>query len=244
MNAPKFLSSGDSAITVEFGNEISADINACVHALDKALRKKNILGIVETVPTFRSLLIIYDPCITGGEKLKAKITKLCGDLEASSEGRKRIIEIPVLYGGEYGEDLKDVAEINKLTEDEVVKIHSGTDYLIYMLGFLPGFAYLGGLDPRLHTPRLDSPRTCIPAGSVGIGGAQTGVYPLASPGGWQLLGRTPVSVFDRQRQEPILYRAGDLVHFVPISPAEYEEIARAVAAGTYTVQVEEVPVCD
>lgn len=244
MNAPKFLSSGDSAITVEFGNEISAEINACVHALDKALHKKNILGIVETVPTFRSLLIIYDPCITGGEKLKAKITKLCGDLEASSEGKKRIIEIPVLYGGEYGEDLKDVAEINKLTEDEVVKIHSGTDYLIYMLGFLPGFAYLGGLDPRLHTPRLDSPRTCIPAGSVGIGGAQTGVYPLASPGGWQLLGRTPVSVFDRQRQEPILYRAGDLVHFVPISPAEYEEIARAVAAGTYTVQVEEVPVCD
>lgn len=244
MNAPKFLSSGDSAITVEFGNEISAEINACVHALDKALHKKNILGIVETVPTFRSLLIIYDPCITGGEKLKAKITKLCGDLEASSEGRKRIIEIPVLYGGEYGEDLKDVAEINKLTEDEVIKIHSGTDYLIYMLGFLPGFAYLGGLDPRLHTPRLDSPRTCIPAGSVGIGGAQTGVYPLASPGGWQLLGRTPVSVFDRQRQEPILYRAGDLVRFVPISPAEYEEIARAVAAGTYTVQVEEVPVCD
>ena len=244
MNAPKFLSSGDSAITVEFGNEISAEINACVHALDKALHKKNILGIVETVPTFRSLLIIYDPCITGGEKLKAKITKLCGDLEASSEGRKRIIEIPVLYGGEYGEDLKDVAEINKLTEDEVIKIHSGTDYLIYMLGFLPGFAYLGGLDPRLHTPRLDSPRTCIPAGSVGIGGAQTGVYPLASPGGWQLLGRTPVSVFDRQRPEPILYRAGDLVHFVPISPAEYEEIARAVAAGTYTVQVEEVPVCD
>jgi len=111
MNAPKFLSSGDSAITVEFGNEISAEINACVHALDKALRKKNILGIVETVPTFRSLLIIYDPCITGGDKLKAKITKLCGDLEASSEGRKRIIEIPVLYGGEYGEDLKDVAEI-------------------------------------------------------------------------------------------------------------------------------------
>ena len=140
MNAPKFLSSGDSAITVEFGNEISAEINACVHALDKALRKKNILGIVETVPTFRSLLIIYDPCITGGEKLKAKITKLCGDLEMSSEGKKRIIEIPVLYGGEYGEDLKDVAEINKLTEDEVVKIHSGTDYLIYMLGCLARFA--------------------------------------------------------------------------------------------------------
>ena len=177
MNAPKFLSSGDSAITVEFGNEISAEINACVHALDKALRKKNILGIVETVPTFRSLLIIYDPCITGGEKLKAKITKLCGDLEASSEGKKRIIEIPVLYGGKYGEDLKDVAEINKLTEDEVIKIHSGTDYLIYMLGFLPGFAYLGGLDDRIKTPRLQNPRTKIHAGAVGIGGEQTGIYP-------------------------------------------------------------------
>ena len=148
MNAPKFLSSGDSAITVEFGNEISAEINACVHALDKALHKKNILGIVETVPTFRSLLIIYDPCITGGEKLKAKITKLCGDLEESSEGKKRIIEIPVLYGGEYGEDLKDVAEINKLTEDEVVKIHSGTDYLIYMLGFFLGIIYLNVASTR------------------------------------------------------------------------------------------------
>mgnify|MGYP000180650485 CR=1 FL=1 len=148
MNAPKFLSSGDSAITVEFGNEISAEINACVHALDKALHKKNILGIVETVPTFRSLLIIYDPCITGGEKLKAKITKLCGDLEASSEGKKRIIEIPVLYGGEYGEDLKDVAEINKLTEDEVIKIHSGTDYLIYMLGFFLGIIYLNVASTR------------------------------------------------------------------------------------------------
>ena len=143
-----------------------------------------------------------------------------------------------------GPDLDFVCHHSGLSAQEVIALHSAPDYLIYMLGFLPGFAYLGGLDPRLHTPRLDSPRTCIPAGSVGIGGAQTGVYPLASPGGWQLLGRTPVSVFDRQRQEPILYRAGDLVHFVPISPAEYEEIARAVAAGTYTVQVEEVPVCD
>ena len=154
MNAPKFLSSGDSAITVEFGNEISAEINACVHALYKALHKKNILGIVETVPTFRSLLIIYDPCITGGEKLKAKITKLCGDLEASSEGKKRIIEIPVLYGGEYGEDLKDVAEINKLTEDEVIKIHSGTDYLIYMLGFFLGIIYLNVASTRYVVARI------------------------------------------------------------------------------------------
>ena len=217
MNAPKFLSSGDSAITVEFGNEISAEINACVHALDKALRKKNILGIVETVPTFRSLLIIYDPCITGGEKLKAKITKLCGDLEASSEGKKRIIEIPVLYGGEYGEDLKDVAEINKLTEDEVVKIHSGTDYLIYMLGFTPGFPYLGGLSEKIACPRLSKPRTAVPAGSVGIAETQTGIYPLLSPGGWRIIGKTPLRLFDPQIEPPVLLRAGDYLRFVPIS---------------------------
>ena len=237
MNAPKFLSSGDSAITVEFGNEISAEINACVHALDKALHKKNILGIVETVPTFRSLLIIYDPCITGGEKLKAKITKLCGDLEASSEGRKRIIEIPVLYGGEYGEDLKDVAEINKLTEDEVIKIHSGTDYLIYMLGFLPGFAYLGGLDDRIKTPRLQNPRTKIHAGAVGIGGEQTGIYPLSSPGGLRLIGTTPVKPYDPERDEPILYSAGDYIRFVPIDKETFDDISAKVQNGTYECRI-------
>ena len=237
MNAPKFLSSGDSAITVEFGNEISAEINACVHALDKALHKKNILGIVETVPTFRSLLIIYDPCITGGEKLKAKITKLCGDLEASSEGKKRIIEIPVLYGGEYGEDLKDVAEINKLTEDEVIKIHSGTDYLIYMLGFLPGFAYLGGLDDRIKTPRLQNPRTKIHAGAVGIGGEQTGIYPLSSPGGWRLIGTTPVKPYDPERDEPILYSAGDYIRFVPIDKETFDDISAKVQNGTYECRI-------
>ncbi len=237
MNAPKFLSSGDSAITVEFGNEISAEINACVHALDKALHKKNILGIVETVPTFRSLLIIYDPCITGGEKLKAKIKKLCGDLEASSEGKKRIIEIPVLYGGEYGEDLKDVAEINKLTEDEVIKIHSGTDYLIYMLGFLPGFAYLGGLDDRIKTPRLQNPRTKIHAGAVGIGGEQTGIYPLSSPGGWRLIGTTPVKPYDPERDEPILYSAGDYIRFVPIDKETFDDISVKVQNGTYECRI-------
>lgn len=237
MNAPKFLSSGDSAITVEFGNEISAEINACVHALDKAVHEKNIPGIIETVPTFRSLLIIYDPCITGGEKLKAKIAKLCRDLKASSENRKKIIEIPVLYGGEYGEDLKDVAKINNLTEEEVIKIHSGTDYLIYMLGFLPGFAYLGGLDDRIKTPRLQNPRTKIHVGAVGIGGEQTGIYPLASPGGWRLIGTTPVKPYDPERAEPILYSAGDYIRFVPIDKEKFDDISAKVQDGTYECRI-------
>lgn len=237
MNAPKFLSSGDSAITVEFGNEISAEINACVHALDKAVHEKNIPGIIETVPTFRSLLIIYDPCITGGEKLKAKIAKLCRDLKASSENRKKIIEIPVLYGGEYGEDLKDVAKINNLTEEEVIKIHSGMDYLIYMLGFLPGFAYLGGLDDRIKTPRLQNPRTKIHAGAVGIGGEQTGIYPLASPGGWRLIGTTPVKPYDPERAEPILYSAGDYIRFVPIDKEKFDDISAKVQDGTYECRI-------
>ena len=239
-----FLQNGDSAVTVQFQNEISKEVNSQVTALCDRLEAKHIDGVVELVPTFASLTVFYDCSVISSKKLKKKIEALIRDGESHVNSTARVWNIPVCYDDEFALDMETVCSHTKLTREEVIALHTSKPYLIYMLGFLPGFAYLGGLDPRLHTPRLDSPRTCIPAGSVGIGGAQTGVYPLASPGGWQLLGRTPVSVFDRQRQEPILYRAGDLVHFVPISPAEYEEIARAVAAGTYTVQVEEVPVCD
>ena len=133
-----------------------------------------------------------------------------------------VVEIPVFYGGSYGEDLKDVAAHAGLTEEEVIKLHSSVDYNIYMLGFLPGFPYLGGLDPKLFTPRLDNPRTKIPEGSVGIGGEQTGIYPLESPGGWRLIGRTPLKLYDPDREQPFLYQAGDYIRFVPITAEEYE----------------------
>lgn len=146
----------------------------------------------------------------------------------------------MLYGGKYGEDLKDVAEINKLTEDEVIKIHSGTDYLIYMLGFLPGFAYLGGLDDRIKTPRLQNPRTKIHAGAVGIGGEQTGIYPLSSPGGWRLIGTTPVKPYDPERDEPILYSAGDYIRFVPIDKETFDDISAKVQTAHTSVASSEV----
>ena len=221
-----FLQCGEGALTVHLGDGIDPAINRRVTALQGAIGSAGLRGITDLIPAYADLTVCYDCTVISAKALQRQLRRLLDSLSVA------------------GQDLDFVCHHSGLSAQEVIELHSAPDYLIYMLGFLPGFAYLGGLDPRLHTPRLDSPRTCIPAGSVGIGGAQTGVYPLASPGGWQLLGRTPVSVFDRQRQEPILYRAGDLVHFVPISPAEYEEIARAVAAGTYTVQVEEVPVCD
>ena len=234
-----FLQCGEGALTVHLGDGIDPAINRRVTALQGAIGSAGLRGITDLIPAYADLTVCYDCTVISAKALQRQLRRLLDSLSVAGQDRRR-----VCYGGDYGPDLDFVCHHSGLSAQEVIELHSAPDYLIYMLGFLPGFAYLGGLDPRLHTPRLDSPRTCIPAGSVGIGGAQTGVYPLASPGGWQLLGRTPVSVFDRQRQEPILYRAGNLVHFVPISPAEYEEIARAVAAGTYTVQVEEVPVCD
>ena len=148
--------------------------------------------MTECIPTFRSLLVCYDPLQTGCEALIKKLKKRIKSLDQVSGGEKRVFNIPVCYGGEFGEDIAFVASHAGLTEQEVIDIHTGRDYLIFMLGFLPGFAYLGDMDKRLHTPRLPNPRTSIPAGSVGIGGEQTGIYPLASPGGWQLIGRTPV----------------------------------------------------
>ncbi len=152
----------------------------------------------------------------------------------------RVIKIPVCYCEQFGEDLAFVAKHAGMSTDEVIRLHSGTDYLIYMLGFLPGFAYLGGLDKRLVTPRLESPRTLIPQGSVGIGGEQTGIYPIASPGGWQLIGRTPVRPYDAKRQPPILYNAGDYIRFVPISLEEYSRIEALVKNGEYECEWEEL----
>ena len=234
-----FLQCGEGALTVHLGDGIDPAINRRVTALQGAVDSAGLRGITDLIPAYADLTVCYDCTVISAKALQRQLRRLLDSLSVAGQDRRRVFRLPVCYGGDYGPDLDFVCHHSGLSAQEVIELHSAPDYLIYMLGFLPGFAYLGGLDPR-----LDSPRTCIPAGSVGIGGAQTGVYPLASPGGWQLLGRTPVSVFDRQRQEPILYRAGDLVHFVPISPAEYEEIARAVAADTYTVQVEEVPVCD
>lgn len=228
-----FLPAGDCALTVEFGREISDKLNDQVRAMSDALKCANIPGVMEWVPTFRSLTIYYDPSRLSYGRLKRKVLGLARSLTSVENQMRRVIEIPVCYGGAYGEDLPDVAACTGLSVDEVVSRHCAGKYRIYMLGFLPGFAYMGGLDPALHTPRLKTPRTKIPAGSVGIGGEQTGIYPMASPGGWRLIGMTPIKPYDPARQTPILFMPGDFVRFVTVGEEEFRSIRVQAEAGEY-----------
>lgn len=233
MKNVRFLPAGDTAVAVEFGNEISKEVNARVHALNTALMDSGMKGIVEMVPTYRSLMVHYDPGVILYDELVEETKSLLGRLDHIQSSPSSVLEIPVLYGGETGPDLDFVATYSGKTPQEVVEIHSSTQYLIYMLGFTPGFAYLGGMSKDISAPRLEKPRVTIPAGSVGIAGTQTGIYPMDSPGGWRLIGRTPVRLYDPEREEPILLRAGEYIQFTPISCEEYDAIAAQVEAGTY-----------
>lgn len=220
----RFLPCGDSALTVELGNAISPEINARVTALAAMLTHAPLRGVLELVPTYCALTVQYDPEQTSCTQLIPALTELCARLDGPAAQSDSLVKLPVLYGGFCGPDLGFVAQNAGLTAEEVVKIHNQTDYLIYMLGFTPGFPYLGGMDARIAAPRLASPRVHIPAGSVGIAGEQTGVYPIASPGGWQIIGRTPLKLFDPHREQPFLLSAGQRVRFVPIDEAEYRRL--------------------
>ena len=218
MEEVKISTAGDSALLIEFGQEISPEINARITAFVHLLKAQHIEGVQDMIPAFTSLLINYDPRMVNYKTLTKRLQKLL-KLDVNEEASaSRVFEIPVCYGGEYGPDIENIAKNAGLTEEEVIKIHSSKDYLIYMLGFLPGFSYLGGLDERIH---------------VGIGGSQTGIYPLDSPGGWQLLGLTPVKTYDPERENPILFEAGDYIRFVPVSEEEYLKIKEQVENGTY-----------
>lgn len=236
---PKFLAAGDAALVAELGDEISPEINRRVRSLSLALEQGGIPGVFDFLPTYRSVLVFYDPLELSAAALQDGLTRLLQSPGESAESAPQVAHIPVLYGGDMGPDIGFVAQHAGVSEQEVISIHSGANYLVYMMGFIPGFAYLGGLDERLTTPRLQSPRAEIPAGAVGIAEAQTGVYPVASPGGWQLIGRTPLKLFDPGREPPALLAAGDYARFVPLDDADqYQAIQRQVQAGEYRVAKE------
>ena len=232
--SPKFLPAGDRALVVEVGDVISPECNRRVNQLLGAIEEGGVRGVVDLVPTYRSLMVQYDPMLVSFEDLREAISEVGSKLKDGKAGAGRLVEIPTLYGGEHGPDLEFVAEQAGLSVEDAVQLHSSVDYLVYMMGFTPGFPYLGGLPERLATPRLTTPRTVIPAGSVGIAESQTGVYPLTSPGGWQLIGRTPLRLFDVERDPPSLISAGGRVRFVPLgSEDEYLSIEEATAVGEY-----------
>lgn len=238
---PKFLPAGDAALVVELGDAISPEINRKARSLSLALEKGGIPGVFDFLPTYRSVLVFYDPLALSPAALQDALTRLLQSPGEDADSAPQAIHIPVLYGGDMGPDIGFVAQNAGISEREVVRIHSGGRYLVYMMGFSPGFAYLGGLDPRLATPRLQSPRAEIPAGAVGIADAQTGVYPVASPGGWQLIGRTPLKLFDPDRSPPALLAAGDYVRFVPLDDADhYQAVLRQAQADAYPITKEAI----
>ncbi|WP_297465795.1 5-oxoprolinase subunit PxpB [Thermococcus sp.] len=216
---PELKPAGDSALLISFGEAIDEEINGRVHAVAGTIEKAGFEWLVEVVPAYSSLLVVYDPLKATYAEVESAIKPL---LSAETESfRGRLVEVPVVYGGQYGPDLEFVAEYNGLSVDDVIEIHSGPVYRVYFLGFLPGFAYLGGMDERIAAPRLEKPRLKVPAGSVGIAGRQTGIYPLESPGGWRLIGRTPLRLFNPSKEPPTLLQPGDRVKFVPIDESEF-----------------------
>lgn len=234
---------GDRAISIDFGQVIDPTINRHIRQTIERIKELQLEGIIELVPTYCALLVEYDAMLYS-------YSEICNIIEPTlEEGMTNttnelvtVVEVPTVYGGEFGPDLSFVASHNHLSEDEVISIHSGTDYLVYMLGFIPGFTYLGGMDLRIATPRLSSPRTLIPAGSVGIAGEQTGTYPSDSPGGWQIIGRTPVTMYDMSKAQAALLKAGDYVRYVPIDESEFHRIK---TLGTdYVPVIREVEVGD
>ncbi|WP_231855791.1 5-oxoprolinase subunit PxpB [Thermococcus peptonophilus] len=225
----RILPLGDSALLISFGEVIDDEVNARVHAVARAIEGEDFEWLVEVVPAYSSLAVIFDPLKATFEEVKRAVEPLLDVSAETFKGRK--IEIPILYGGEYGPDIEFIAEYNGLSVDDVIEIHSGKTYRVHFLGFLPGFAYLSPVDERIATPRLERPRLKVPAGSVGIAGRQTGIYPIESPGGWRLIGRTPLKLFDPKRDPPTLLQPGDEVRFVPIDEEEFWEIHKAEWEG-------------
>jgi inhibitor of KinA len=205
---------GDSALLVELGNEIDSVINQRVHTLNALLQNTN--GIIETVPAYCTLLVHYDFLILTFEQLKLLIQEKINQIDEMIQKTARRLEVPVRYGNASNSDIEIVSSSKKISIEDVIRIHSEKEYGIYMMGFTPGFPYMGILDERLEMPRLQTPRTLVRAGSVAIAGSQTGIYPLDSPGGWHIIGWTPLKLFDPASEAPFLFSPGDVVKFIPM----------------------------
>jgi inhibitor of KinA len=233
MAEPRIRPLGDTALRLQLGEGIDPGLNRRVRAACVALERAALRGVVEWVPSYTGVTVHYQPHVVRFSELSRQVEAAVAAGETLPLPVARTVPLPVLYGGEQGPDLTFVAEQHGLSVDEVIELHRRPDYLVYMIGFAPGFPYLGGLPEQLATPRLDKPRLSVPRGSVGIGGPQTGVYSVDSPGGWRLIGRTPVLLYDPTRERPSLLEAGDHVRFRPVDAAEYAEIDASVKKGTW-----------
>ncbi len=226
----KFIPYGDKAVLVNFKDKIDLKTNALVHNFEDALLKEKMEGVIEVIPAYSSVTVIYDPEILNFNVLIKKLKIIRKKKKRSKEILPNtLIEVPVIYGGSYGPDLEFVAKYNGLSTQEVVKIHASCKYVVYMIGFTPGFAYLGGMSSKIFTPRLANPRKTVSRGSVGIGGNQTGIYSIESPGGWRIIGRTPLKLFDINKEPPILLKPGVKVKFTSIDEVEYKRIKKGLS---------------
>jgi inhibitor of KinA len=211
---PNLVPLGDSALLIQLGDKVDPAINQHVHALDSLLNANRITGVIESVPAYATLMIHYDPLLLTYAQVSDWVNEKMDHVESNATRLPRHIEVPVRYGGVHGPDLEFVAVQHAIPLREVVRIHAGREYTVYMMGFTPGFPYMGKLDDAINTPRLETPRTRVDAGSVGIAGAQTGIYPIDSPGGWRLIGSTRLRLFDPKSDSPFLFAPGDLVRFL------------------------------
>ena len=241
---PTLLSCGDGALVVQLGDSVDASVNARIIALagavEMAVEAGELAGILDIVPTYRSLLLRYDPEQIRGAELGRRMLDLASR-PADETAPGRLWHVPCLYGGAVGQDFDDLASLKGLSGDELIALHSGAEYRVYMIGFAPGFAYLGGLPKILHTPRLPQPRQHIPRGAIGIGGQQGSINSVAGPSGWRYLGWTPLRSFDPGRDQPFLFRAGDRIRFVPIDAQEAQALdARAERGETILALEREV----
>ena len=211
---PKIVPAGDSALLVQFGNEIDLITNQRVQALAALLNISPLVGVIETVPAYGTLLVHYDPLLLSFVQIRNYLREKITQIHDNLPRKRKQIEVPVSYGGEHGIDLETVARHCQLQIEDVIRIHSERTYTVFMMGFTPGFPYMGKLDDAIRTPRLETPRTRVPAGTVAIAGSQTGIYPIDSPGGWQLIGWTPLQLFNPESESPFLFSPGDEVKFI------------------------------